>query len=383
MNTTDISYSGANPSTLIGLPVERVDTPSLVVDLDLLASNISNMAQTTARYEISLRPHIKTHKTISIGRMQLAAGAAGITTAKLSEAKVFADAGFDDILLAYPVVGEHKIQSLLALSERITLRSCVDNVESALAISRAASASGVHVDLLLDINTGLGRTGCSPSKAVQIGRQIAELPGLNLVGVFSFAGYQPADPDPLVRQSWAYNEARTCVAIATSLRTEGIPANVVSVAGTSCTPFAVKVKGVTEVRPGTYVFGDMNYVRLGVHSIETCALRIRTTVISRPTRRQLVLDAGTKVLAADHSVASNTLSYGYLPEHPNSLITRVWEEHSVVDLDSSDYLLRIGDIVEVIPNHVCAVMNLARHWYGVRDGLVLEVHGVDARGLVT
>ncbi|MDA8271706.1 MAG: alanine racemase [Actinomycetota bacterium] len=367
---------------LIGQPVEILETPCLVVDLDVLDRNVANMAQTVLSHGVNLRPHIKTHKTPSIGNKQLDSGAIGITAAKLTEAWVFADAGFDDILLAYQVVGAKKIQSLIELSQRVRVRSCVDNLEVSKELSQRAVSAGLKLQVLLDVDTGLQRTGCSPEEALELGISIAKLDGLDLVGVFSFAGYRPGDPNPDVRRAWARNEAETAVALAVGLRQKGVPAETVSVSGTPGTPFAIEVDGVTEVRPGTYVFGDMNYARLGVNSIDDCALRIRSTVVSRPAKDRAVIDAGTKVLAADRPSVINGPSFGHMPRHADSQITRAWEEHSVANLDKSDFTIKVGDVVEIIPNHVCVVTNLANHWYGVRDGVVREVHDIPARGLV-
>ncbi len=382
MNGPRSLISNYNPRELIGQPVEMLDTPCLVVDLDILESNISNMAHTVSSHGVNLRPHIKTHKTPSVGKMQLSYGAVGITTAKLSEARVFADEGFDDILLAYQVVGKQKIKQLIELAKRVKLRSCVDNLEVAQALSEAAISAGIQLEVLLDIDTGLERTGCPPEEAKDLGTRIAKLDGLNLVGVFSFAGYRPGDPNPDVRKKWARNEAETAVAVALYLQNKGIPAYTVSVSGTPGTPFAIEVDGVTEVRPGTYVFGDMNYARLGIHGIDACALKIRSTIMSKPCQNRAVLDAGTKVLASDRPSVLKSPVFGQITMHPNSQITRVWEEHSVVELDESDFSRQVGDVVEVVPNHACVVTNLANYWFGVRDGIVEEINDVPARGLV-
>ncbi len=367
---------------LIGQPEEMLETPCLVVDLDILERNITEMAKTVLSHGVNLRPHIKTHKTPTVGRRQLDSGAIGITTAKLSEAWSFAGAGFDDILLAYQVVGARKIQSLLELSRQVRVRCCVDNLEVSKELSQRAVSAGLRLQVLLDVDTGLQRTGCSPEEALELGLSIAKLDGLELIGVFSFAGYRPGDPNPDVRRAWARNEAETAVAVAAALRQKGVPTETVSVSGTPGTPFAIEVDGVTEVRPGTYVFGDMNYMRLGVNSLGDCALRIRSTIVSRPTKDRAVIDAGTKVLASDRPSVIEGPSFGHMPHHGDSQITRAWEEHSVVNLDRSDFTIKVGDVVEILPNHVCVVMNLANHWYGVRDGVVREVHDIPARGLV-
>lgn len=367
---------------LHGESIEILETPCLTVDLDIMKANISTMAELVSSSGVNLRPHIKTHKSPSIGKLQLESGAVGITAAKLSEAWVFANEGFDDILLAYQVVSDNKIQNLIELAKKVKLRTCVDHLATAQKLSKAALSADIRLEVLLDVDTGLERTGCSPQEALDLGIQISKLQGLNLCGVFSYAGYRPGDPNPDVRRSWARNEAETAASLARSLQSQGVPANTVSVSGTPGAPFAIEVEGVTEVRPGTYVFGDMNYVRLGVLQIENCALKIRSTIISKPSKNRVVIDAGTKVLSSDRPSVIDGPSYGYLPQHPRSNISKAWEEHSVVDLHASDSSLNVGDVLEVIPNHVCVVTNLANYWHYVQNGTIQGLNTIPARGLV-
>lgn len=364
----------------VGLPVKELSTPCLVVDLDLLENNIERMARLAREQQVALRPHIKTHKTPALGHLQLEAGATGITVARLREGEVFASAGFDDILVAYQVVGPRKIERLINLSRRATVRSCVDNFDAAAELSAMAVKSGANLDLLLDVDTGLQRTGCHPHDAAELGSRINDLPNLTIAGVFSFAGYRPGKPDVDIRRAWAIQEAETTIGISHRLIERGIPATIVSVAGSACAPFAAEVPGVTEIRPGTYIFGDANYARLGAHPADSCALRVRATVVGRPRAEEAVLDSGTKALSSDRAAATDKDVFGYLPDHPASYINRIWEEHAVVQLAPEDRGLRVGDFVEVIPNHACVVMNLSNKWYGVRGGFVEQVHEIMARG---
>jgi D-serine deaminase-like pyridoxal phosphate-dependent protein len=365
-----------------GPAVHQLETPCLVVDSDVLQRNIDRMAEVARDAGVALRPHVKTHKTLTVGHRQIAAGASGITVAKIGEAEVFADAGFTDILIAYQIVGEAKIRRLITLARRVAVLTCVDSIEAAQAVSTEAVREGVVLRLLLDVDTGLHRTGCQPDDAVEIGGMIDALPGVSLTGVFSFAGYPLGDSALQARMAWSRQEAETAVAVAADLRSAGVDAATVSVAGTVCAPHATQVAGVTEIRPGTYAFGDMNYTRLGAQTLDDCALRIRTTVVGRPAEDRAVLDAGTKVLASDKAAAATVQVFGHLPDHPSSLITRAWEEHAVVELAAADRWLRVGDVVEVIPNHACVVTNLADSWHETRDGTVLATHSVAARGRV-
>lgn len=356
------------------LYAEELDTPCLVVDLDKVDRNIAWMAGIAREHRVGLRPHVKTHKTPELARRQLEAGATGITVAKLGEAELFADAGCEDILVAYQIVGAEKIDRLIALSRRIKLRSCVDSLDAARELSAAATRAGVFLEILLDVDTGLHRTGCAPEVAADLAGKIGSLPGLIVAGVFTFAGYPSHDPNPEARRAWANQESQTLV----DLRRDGV----VSVAGTPCAPFAAEVGGVTEIRPGTYVFGDANCIHVGVMSEEDCALVVRTRVVSRPARDRAVLDAGSKVLTSDLLAGEVSGGFGRIVWHPKSRITRLWEEHAVVALAPEDQGLAVGDAVSVIPNHVCPAVNLADQWYGTRDGVVEETFPVAARGLV-
>lgn len=373
------AQGAAGAAGFLGAQLEALDTPALVADLDRVEANLVAMAAAIGRHGVALRPHVKTHKTPALAHRQVAAGATGITVAKLDEAGLFADHGFDDILVAYQVVGPTKVARLIELSRRVTVRSCVSDLEAARALSAAATDAGVDVELSLDVDAGLERTGCRPDEAADLGAAIAALPGLRLSGVFAYAGYPLADPDEEVRRRWAEQEAGVAVSVASALRRTGVPISAVSVSGTSCAPYAAAVPGVTEVRPGTYVFGDANCARLGVQPFDRCALTVIATVVGRPTPTRAVLDAGTKVLAADQAIGPGATGYGVIPALPGATISRAWEEHAVVDLPLGNVSLAVGDRVAIVPNHVCVVVNLAERWFGARGGVVTEIHEVDGR----
>ncbi len=212
-----VASRGTKTDGDVGRPIDVLDTPCLTVDLDLTERNVARMADVAAAHNVDLRPHVKTHKTPALAHLQLAAGAVGITVAKLGEAEVFADAGCDDVLVAYQIVGRGKIARLLRLSEVATVRSCVDGLEAAAALSDMSRASGATFQVLLDVDTGLKRTGCSPADAIRLGSRSDDLPGVSVVGVFSYAGYRPADPDAAVRRAWALQEAETAADVARHL----------------------------------------------------------------------------------------------------------------------------------------------------------------------
>ena len=363
------------------MDVRDLDTPALVVDLDRLERNIGEMADGVRAAGARLRPHTKTHKTPEVARLQLERGAAGLTVAKLGEAEVLADAGCDDLLVANEIVGAPKLRRLARLAGRIRVRSCVDSLAGARMLSAAAVDAGVRCEVLLDVNTGLDRAGVAPEAAVALGAAIGALPGLALVGVFSYAGAAPGAPAADAHRAWAVREAETAAAIARELRARGFPATEVSVAGTASALHAAATPGVTEVRPGTYVFNDMNYSRLGIGAVERCALRIHSRVISRPAPDRAVIDAGSKVLTAEkRALGGEDPGFGFIEALPGTRIAALWEEHGVLRLDDDGRQLAVGDVIAIIPNHVCPTINLADSWYGVRAGTVEREYAIAARG---
>jgi len=361
--------------------LEDLDTPTVTVDLDRLQKNVERMANSIRAAGVGIRPHTKTHKTPEIARMQLDNGADGITVAKLGEAEIMVEAGFDDILIANEVIGRKKLGRLAHLSRRAKVRSCTDSLAGAAMLSEAAIDFGTTFEVLLDVNTGLDRTGVEAELAVELGRRIDELPGLKLVGVFSYAGYKPGVPDREERRRWAVGEASAAVSVSRQLLDEGFGAEEVSVAGTPTAEYAASVPGITEVRPGTYVFYDVNYARMGVCDLSQCALKIRARVISRPASDRAVIDAGSKVLTTEkRGDGAEDPGYGHIEGFPGTHIEALWEEHGVLRLDAEGRQLEVGDVLEIIPNHVCPTVNLADVWYGVRSGTVEQEFPIAARG---
>lgn len=373
--------SGTGPPVLSreAAPLASLATPCLVVDMDRLENNVVRMSEAVRSRGVALRPHVKTHKSAEITALQLRHGAVGITVAKLGEAESLAGAGSADVLVAHELLTPEQVRRLATLGESARVRCLVDSLEGATRLSESAHRLGVTLDVLLDVDTGLERTGVPSTDVVRVGGRISDLPSLMLTGVFSYAGYRPKLPDPDERRRWALREASGAVSAAEDLRHAGIPAVDVSVAGSSSAVTAGDVDGVTEVRPGTYVFGDANYARLGINAWEDCALQVLATVVSRPAPDRAVLDAGSKALSSDAPAIVGD-GYGYLQEHPSCRIERLWEEHSVMKVGDADRDIQVGDVIGVIPNHVCPVINLFDFWYGVRDGHVESSFRVTARG---
>jgi D-serine deaminase-like pyridoxal phosphate-dependent protein len=360
---------------------EVLDTPLMAVDETILACNIAEMADLAAGFGVALRPHAKTHKSPAIARLQREAGAVGLTCAKLGEAEVMVDeAGIDDILIAYPIVGETKIRRLLALMDRAHITVALDSREAAEALSQAMRDAGRTLDVYLEVNTGQNRAGArAGDEAVALGLEIARLPGLRLVGVMTHEGHAGASAPEEIEQI-ATDAGRALVETAQGLRAAGVDIAHVSVGSTPSSWYTPSVPGITEMRPGTYVFHDNNAFRHGRVGPDRCAARVVATVVSRPASDRAIIDAGSKALALDPSPSHP--GHGYIVGHPAATIARLSEEHGVVLLPDDEPGFAVGDRVEIIPNHVCPAINLTDELTVVRDGHVVSTWPVAARGKV-
>lgn len=358
-----------------------LDTPVMVVDEARLRQNITEMAEIAARHGVALRPHYKTHKTPEIARLQVEAGAPGATCAKLGEAEVFVDeAGITDVLLAYPVVGEPKIKRLLALMDRAQVTVAVDTLDAATGLSRAMAAAGKTLDVYVEVNTGQDRAGAKAGdEAVSLALAVNDLPGLNLVGVMTHEGHAGSS-DPAVIVEMARAAGTALVETAKRIREHGIELPHVSVGSTPSALYTPGVDGVTEMRPGTYVFYDNSIFRHGRIGPERCAARVVATVVSRPAPDRAIIDAGAKALAMDPSASH--AGHGFIVGHPEATLARISEEHGVVLLPPDEPGFAVGDRVEVIPNHICPAINLNDELLVARDGQIVDTWRVAARGKV-
>jgi D-serine deaminase-like pyridoxal phosphate-dependent protein len=363
----------AGPPAAIGTPAERLETPAVTVDLAVLERNLGKMQAYCDAHRLAFRPHVKTHKIPAIARMQRAAGAQGIVCQKLSEAEVFADAGFDDVFIPYNLVGEAKTARLVRLARRIRVSAAVDSLPAAQGISAAAQAGGVTVPLLVECDTGGARAGVqSPQEAVELAGTLAHLPGVRFEGLMTF----PTDPE---------RTPRFLAAALGLLEQAGLEARVVSGGGTPQSWTAHRVPQLTEHRAGTYVYNDHNTLAAGTCTLDEVSLRVHATVVSRPTAARAILDSGSKTLSSDlhrDSARGQGRSYGLIEAYPDAVIAALSEEHAVVQLREGGKQPQIGERVTVVPNHCCVVSNLHDWIYGVRDGRVEQVWRVAARGTV-
>jgi D-serine deaminase-like pyridoxal phosphate-dependent protein len=359
-------------------PIEELDTPAVLIDVARLETNIARMAERARSAGVALRPHCKTHKLPQVARMQLAAGAAGLTLAKIGEAEVFAANGLDDIFLAYPIVGAAKARRLLALSERTKLAVGADSLEGARTLADVFAAAGRRLDVMLKIDSGLHRVGVLPRDARALAQGLAELPGLRLRGVFTHAGQGYGCETSEALAETGHHEGDTLAGVAYELRGAGLPCEVVSVGSTPTALHSMR-PGVTETRPGTYVYYDASEVSLGVCSLEDCALTVLATVVSVPAADRAVLDAGSKTLSSD-PLRPKAAGHGFIVGR-QSRLQRLSEEHGVVGVVPGERF-SVGERVRVVPNHACVVSNLLDSVYAVLDGLVVEEWPVAARGRV-
>jgi D-serine deaminase-like pyridoxal phosphate-dependent protein len=366
----------AGTLTFPALPV-GLDTPRVVVDLARVEANIARLQAEMDARGIALRPHAKTHKSVAIGRLQLAAGSRGLTVGTLGEAEVFVEAGIDDVFVAYPIwAAGPKAARVRALHERAPgLRVGVDSVAGARLLAAAiAGTSAVHpLRVLVELDPGLHRTGvATPEAAVEVARA-ARSAGLDVDGVFSHGGhgYRPG-----AMESAGEDEIRTLTAAADALTRAGVEVRTIS-AGSTPTMLSAAAGRVTEMRAGTYVLGDRQQWILGSIPPDGCAVAVAATVVSVFDER-IVIDAGAKSLTKDR--ADWVEGYGAIAGFPDLVIDRVNDYHGVVLAPAGVSRPALGDVVAVVPNHVCPVIDLVDSFVAVAAGGSAEVWPVDARG---
>lgn len=372
----------AQQSELIVSPDIEVDTPQLVVSEEILHRNIAEMAAFARSVGVGLRPHMKTHKTPQVARLQIAAGAIGLTCAKVGEAEVMVrEAGVDDILLAYPVIGEPKYRRIVSLMERARIAVALDSLGAAKEMSAAMARHDRTLDVYIEVNTGQNRSGVMVGEeAERFALEVARQSNLRLMGIMTHEGHVnslgPGEIEPA-----ALEAGKRMVETAEKIRAHGIELPTVSVGSTPAARITPTVPGITEMRPGTYVFNDNSLLRFGNQwSVEDCAARFVATVVSRTAPDRCVLDTGSKSLGMDPS--KSHAGHGYIVGHPDVTITKLSEEHGVCELPAGEEGFNVGDRVEIIPNHVCPTVNLMDEMAIVRDGQIVDHWKIAARGRV-
>lgn len=361
--------------------VSELDTPAVVIDLDILETNLREMAAYCAGHGLSLRPHTKTHKTPEIARMQARAGARGITVAKLGEAEVMAREGFDDILIAYPLVGHAKLERLAALARDVRLTVSTDSAEIAGNISDAARQAGVTIRLLAEMDAGMRRCGVqSPDDLVSLAQHMARLHHAEFAGFLFYPGQIRLPPDEqapvLAKIDARLQEAQE------RLYRSGIQLRIVSGGSTPTAFQSHLMKTVTEIRPGTYVFNDINTVSIGASSLERCAVTVHVTVVSVAVAGRTIIDGGSKTFSSDLPRGGEVRGFGFSPEHPGVVLESMSEEHGHLNVEACPGVLKIGDRLRFVPNHVCATVNMHDEVWGCRGEEIVEHWAVAGRGRV-
>ncbi|HYG56824.1 MAG TPA: alanine racemase [Symbiobacteriaceae bacterium] len=354
----------------------ELDTPCLVVDLDVAERNVQHMQELANRAGVKLRPHTKTHKSSFFARMQVAAGARGITCAKLGEAEVMADAGFADILIAYPLIGAIKMERLAALARRVNrLLVSLDSYAVAEALSGVGLQLGRPLEVYAEVDTGLHRVGRMPgADTIDFCRGLERFGGIRLAGLMAHAGPTWKAGSHQEMLDFARAEAAMMGEVKAAL---GRPDLEISVGATPIAHLVAQTPEATESRPGTYIFGDRNLMGLGLATEADCAARVVTTVVSHPVPDRAVVDAGSKSLAMD---PHRDGGHGHVVGAAGARVARLSEEHGVLELQSG-VSLQVGDRLEIIPNHVCPAVNLFNRMYGAHQGKVVCEIVIEGRGM--
>lgn len=375
------------------MQLTQLRTPCVLIDRTRAERNLDRMQAAVSAAGLRLRPHAKTHKSVEFARRQMASGAAGICCAKLGEAEVFAEAGIEDIRLPYPLnpVNAERVVDLL---DRTRLSFIVDHEHVARGWSQAMTAAGREVDVLVKVDVGFHRCGIDPERedAAEFVARIAALPGLRFRGLLSHAGHGYGAESADVLRAIAEQEANTLVDLAGRVRKLGVEVPEISVGATPTARFSVAQDGLTELRPGNFIYFDRTQVGLGAAAWDDCALTVLARVVSKPFADRIILDSGSKTLTNDLARGfSPSPGYGAVlqsidgEQRPDStlVVERLSEEHANVRATSGAHSLEPGDLVRIVPNHSCVVSNMVDAAWLVDGSAVIERLEVSARGCIT
>jgi len=355
-----------------------LDTPIVVVDLDRMDANIERMAALMGDRGVALRPHAKTHKSLRVGRRQIAAGAVGLTVATIGEAEVFAAGGIEDLFIAYPVIAAGpKAERLRRLAERCRLSVGADSIEGVTALASAFRGAGAAPAVLVEIDSGGRRSGVLPDAAGGLAVRAIDA-GLRVTGVFTHAGQAYRGPER--RSGAADQEVEGLAMAADSLRALGIEPTVISAGSTPTASLSARPP-VTEERPGTYVFGDRQQLVLAGDPADdagTVALVVAATVVSHGARGGFLVDSGAKILGKD--TAPYAPGHGLVLGYPDAVLSRVNDHHGIAEVPDGAPRPEIGEVVWIVPNHVCPVVNLVDELVVAQGGRIVDRWPVDARG---
>lgn len=357
-----------------------LDTPALLIDLDRLEANLDRAARYAGSRGLRLRPHTKTHKSPLVGRMQLDRGACGLTVAKVGEAEVMAGKAVPDLLVAYPVWGDPKWARLVKVCKRVPVTVALDSVAVAEGLQRHAMRAGTRIGILVEADLGMGRCGLPPGQGlVDLARAVSRMSSLRLEGVMFYPGHinMAAEGGAEALQRLASD----LEGILVDFRRDGLPTGTVSGGSTPTLFHSHQVPGLTEIRPGTYVFNDRTQVAAGACGWDDCAATIMTTVVSTPRADRAVIDGGSKTFTSDSVRPFGEKGFGRVLEMPGIRFLKMSEEHGVLDLSGHEGPpLRIGQRLRLVPNHVCVAVNMHEKAHGFRGETVEQTWAVEGRG---
>lgn len=350
--------------------INDLDTPALLIDLDIMERNVKTMAAYARKHSLRLRPHTKTHKIPLLGKYQVDNGAVGLTVAKVSEAEVMLASATPELLIAYPLFGATKMARLVKVAAETDVTVSVDSMETARPIAEAAKAAGVRIGVLAEVDAGLHRVGVQPELFVDLLRGLAGLDGIELRGMAFYPGHIKGQDAGSIAALSTLISGLMGEALAAGFR---LP--IVSGGSTPTMWLSHQIDGMNEIRPGTYIFNDRNTVISGACTMADCAATIMTTVVSTSVPGQFVIDGGSKTFSSDRAAAEG---FGVFLDTPDALFEKMNEEHGYVK--HAAHKRKVGDRVRVLPNHVCVAVNLHEKVYGVRGEHVEAVFDVYGRG---
>lgn len=359
-------------------------TPSFLVDLDKLEQNSNEMAELCKANGKTLCPMVKTHKSIDVAAMQRVHGATSFLVGTLDEAEKLVEHGFKEIVLAYPVAAVENIVRVIKLAKKAHVIVSFDGVEAALQMQRQFVAEKLSVDYLITVDCGLHRFGVKPDKVVELATALNKLSGLVFKGIATHPGHVYGISS-LSEIEVVAKEETDALELATDLLVKaGFAVEIVATGSTPTLPIVVQNKTVTTLRPGNYVFYDAIQVALNIVPVDRCSLTVLATIISHPNEHLFIMDAGSKCFGLDKGAHSASLvnGYGIVKNHPELTVEGLSEEVGKIRV-SKHTDLKVGDKIEIIPNHACAAANMTNFLIGHRNGFVDRTINIDARGGMT
>ena len=360
------------------MTLDELETPAPVVDLDRMERNLDRMAAYASAHEIALRPHIKTHKTPWLAAEQLRRGAVGVTCATPREAEVMSEVT-DDVLLAYPTVGSAKARRVAALPTSVRLTVALDSARAADELADAARETGRRAAVLIECDMGMRRVGVqTPDDAISLVRHVTARRELEYAGIAFYPGHIRERVD---RQDEALDALkRRLDQLLAALRQAGVEPRVVSGGSTPTAWRTHEIPGVSEMRPGTYIYNDRTTAVIGACRMDECALTVLATVVSTAVPGQAVIDAGSKSLGREPMRGAEGEGFGIVLDHQGVFVGAMSEEHGLLDLSRTEWRPAVGDRVRVIPNHACIVVHLFDIVNGMRGETLETSWPVAARG---